>query len=85
MLFSILESTNEDEEARTGRSGADNILWVKRKREEAGKLVGGEGGDRGRSEWSLGGRCSASYCRRYLGCTWGVPHVVTAGVYSSGK
>ncbi len=50
-----------------------------------GSWWGGEGGDKGRSEWSLGGRFSASYCRRYLGCTWGVSHVVTAGVYSSGK
>ncbi len=38
-----LKGTNEDEEARRGRSGADDILWVKRKREEAGKLVGARG------------------------------------------
>ncbi len=38
-----LNGANEDEEARRGRSGADDILWAKRKRkrEEAGKLVGG--------------------------------------------
>jgi len=27
-----LNGANEDEEARTGRSGADDILWAKRKR-----------------------------------------------------
>jgi len=68
------------------QEGAEPIIFSgQRERERKQGSWWGEGGDRGRSEWSLGGRCSASCCRRYLGCTWGVPHVVTAGVYSSGK